>query len=350
MGNLILDLFKNRLFSTTALTDEINDRDMVPDQVTSLVPFDEKAIITTSAAVVRKGHNLSLVPFSERGGPGTEYVTDKRDAVQFDSRQIRQEFTITAEELQDVLLFGSMGARLEALQDKVREHMENCLDDERTTFEYHRLGTVMGQIRGHDGVTVLEDMFVKFGVDPWPTVQFNLAARVSGQLRLKCNEVIRNMRMGAQARIDTIHAFCGKDFMDLLYAHPDVQTGYMWANQNIRLRDRAAYVPLDFGGIQFEEYTGYTEDVRFVDDDAAHFFPRVVSGANPGNGIDPVSRLFQIQWAPAPFLTRLNQPGIPHYVRRFIEQSDDPSWVRYEISSYPIFICRKPRATARGQA
>jgi len=358
MGVSIINLFRNKLFSVTTLTDEINDRDEVPDQVSSLVTFEEKSIITTTASVVRKGHSLSLVPFSPRGAAGKEYLGDKRDAVQFDSRQIRQDFTITADEIQDVLLYGSMAERLESLQDKVRERTDDLLDDERTTLEYHKLGTLMGEIREADGTTVAEDLFQKFGVDRPADVNFELPAKTVGALRGKCTEVIREMRAGAQAKIDTVHAVCGKDFMDDLYKHPDVIEGYKFSRENDRLRDRAAYVPLDFGGIQFEEYTGYATGetaagsptpIQFIGPDNAHFFPLSVSGANTGNGINPVNRLFQIRWAPAPFFSRINQPGIPHYVRVFFDQSSDPSWVKFEVSSYPIFFCRKPRALIRGK-
>ncbi|MBP2303322.1 major capsid protein [Azospirillum picis] len=346
MGNTVINLFKNKLFSTVALTDEINDRDLVPDQISSLVPFEEKSIITTSFMVVRKGHSLSLVPFSERGAPGKEYVSDKRDGILFDSRQLRQEFTVTADELQDVLLFGSMGERLEALQDKVREHLDDVLDDERNTMEYHKLGVIKGQLMDVDGVTVLEDLFDKFGVDRPDDISFTAA---EGKLREHCTNVIRAIRAGAQAKVDEVHAFCGKNFMDYLYSHPDVVKGYQYYRDNERLRDRAAYVPLDFGGIQFEEYTGYTEDVEFVADGDAHFFPLGLSGANPASGATPASRLFQQRWSPAPFFSRINSPGIPHYVRVFFESGDDPSWVKFEISSYPTFFCRKPRVLVRGR-
>ncbi|MCG5243967.1 major capsid protein [Azospirillum doebereinerae] len=357
MGVAIINLFKRDMFSAITLTDEINDRDELPDQISSLVTFEEKSLITTTASVVKKGHSLSLVPFTPRGAPGKEYVDDKREAVQFESRQIRQDFTITADEIQDVLLFGSMAERLESLQDKVRERMDDLLDDERTTMEYHKLGTLMGEIREADGVTVAEDLFQKFGVERPADINFDLPAKTPGALRGKCTEVIREMRAGAQAKVDTVHSLCGKDFMDDLYRHPDVIEGYKFSRENDRLRDRAAFVPLDFGGIQFEEYTGYAtgEDgdgptpVDFIDPDNAHFFPLAVSGSNTGNGINPVNRLFQLRWAPAPFFSRINAPGIPHYVRVTFDPSSDPSWVKYEVSSYPIFFCRKPRALIRGK-
>lgn len=347
----IINLFKNKLFSTTALTDEINDRDEVPDQITTRVPFEEKAIPTTSAAVIRKGNTLDLIPFSERGGEGKQYTANKREGILFESRQIKAEVTVHADMCQDVLLFGSMAERLEALQEKVREMFEDPLDEMRATNEFHKLSVLQGKLRDADG-TVVEDLFAKFGVSPWDAVDFDLTnpSPARGALRTTCSEVIRTIRAGAQARIDGVAAWCGRGFMDGLYAHAEVEKGYTWFAQNERLRDRAAYVSLDYGGIQFEEYAGQIEGVEFIGENEAYFYPLATSGGNPMNGAMPANRLFQTRWAPAPFFSALNKPGIPFYVRQFFEPGTDPSWVKYELSSYPIHYCRKPRALLKGVA
>jgi len=131
----MLDIFKDHAFSTTRLTDAINDLKYKPGRIDELGIFAGSGVATTSIAIEKKGEILVIVPPTPRGGPGTTIGRVKRDLRNLRIPHFEINDAVMADEVQDVRQFGKEKA-LETVMGKVAERFLTHLNSFAVTEEF----------------------------------------------------------------------------------------------------------------------------------------------------------------------------------------------------------------------
>jgi len=206
-----------------------------------------------------------------------------------------------------------------------------------------RLGALQGILLDSDASTIY-NWFTEFVISPPVEVGFNLAANVDGELQPKVNAIKRAMARAAQgAWLPTtqVNALAGDEFFDLLIKHIDVKETYKFWSAAADLRagtQRGAFESFPFGGIIWHNYRGSDDNSTIkVATDKVKFFP---VGA-PG--------VFREGMAPGESFDFVNTPGRPEYVF-MIPDRDRNAWVKFEMYSYPLYICTRPEILQTGKA
>lgn len=255
-----LDIFHQDPFRTIQLTSAIEKVPYVPDGLEAMRIFEDKPIRTEALMVEQRQGVLVIVPFSDRGAPGTQRVTERRSARYFNVPRLRMEDTIYAREVAAIREFGSETELMQVMKELARRIVgpTGIRNNLRYTQEYHRLAAVQGFLLDSDG-SVKFNWFNEFGITPNPTVAFNLPANNVGSLRPVCNNLVRQMKRKSQgAFINSTRptALCGDDFWDKFVTHVDVEKTYLnWAEAT-ELRKGTAFESYSFGGIDWVNYRG----------------------------------------------------------------------------------------------
>ena len=208
------------------------------------------------------------------------------------------------------------------------------------TLEHHRLGAVQGILLDADE-SVIRNWFTEFGITPTPEYVFNLGANAPGTLRPIVNTIARTMKRNSRgAFIDNyteVHALCGDTFFDKFVTHIDVEKTYANWNAAVALRDGGAFKDFQFGEIIWHNYRGTDDNSTVaIPLNKAVFFPRKAPG------------VFKVAWAPGEGFADVNELGKQMYVNRELDPRENPSWVRYELMSYPLHVCTRPEMLATG--
>lgn len=335
----MLDIFRNRAFSTVSLTQALNKVPYVPSGIGALNLFVPVPVRSKTVAVEQMQSKLSIIKTSPRGAPRQERQTEKRDIRDLRTVRLFAGDRITADEIQDVRAFGSE-TELQQMQDEVARRMSGpagLTASIEATWELHRLGAIQGKLLDADGST-LYNYFTEFGITEPSAISFGLAAKTEGSLRPKCNQVIRAIAKAAQGMFRPgakVYALCSDSFWDALITHPDVEKTYLnWAAA-AELRGEGAWTSMTFGGIEWSNYRG-TDDGSSIAlaDGTVRFFTDA-----PG--------VFQVAWSPAETMGWVNTPGQPLYAR-VIPDRDRDEWVDIEVLSYPLFLCTMPETLQKG--
>ncbi|CAK0748141.1 putative Major capsid protein [uncultured Gammaproteobacteria bacterium] len=338
--------FKSELFSTTSLTWAVNGMPEVPTQVSSLGIAYDNGIETTTAWVERKEQGLRLVPSRPLGATGQQYGAVNREGIEIGCINLPQETTIWASEIQDRIKFGSSAQQLESLKDLRDERLMKMSADADTTAEYHLVGLISGKVLDADGTTVLWDFFDKFKFDEPDPIEFDFTSGAAlGALTQSCDTVIRAMRAALNTNVIEIRGLAGSTFATRFKASSEYRSTFQ-ATDAARLRDRSAYQPWSFGGIEFEEYVSPTDLTPFIAPNDCRFFARGLA-INKQQGL---LKPFHRRWTPAPTFAAANKPGLERYVNVTIDPRSDPQWIKIEMTSHPILFCTHPRHLIRGVA
>lgn len=354
----VLDVFDSDLFTTVSLTAAVERNPYLPTGLGTLRLFEPKPIRTKALAVEQREGRLVVIPTSDRGGPVTERITEKRSARYFPVPRLAHGDTVTAAELMDVRQFGSE-TQMMSVQKEVARRLSGPTGLQKSiefTWERHRLGAVQGLLLDADGSTIY-NWFNEFGI-PKPTpVEFGLAAKTAGSLRTTCNQLVRHMVRAAKGAFgpeSRVIGLCGDGFWDLLVNHPDVTSTYLNWVQAQELRKGMAFFgdkganpvssnpgilsPMPFGDIEWINYRGSDDLTSIaVPETGAIFFPE---------GADDV---FDVAWAPHASQQWIATLGKPIYVVP-IKDRDRQEWWRMEVYSYPLHICKRPEVLMSGNA
>jgi hypothetical protein len=342
----ILDIFHGDPFTAIALTDAVQRNPFQPVGLGQLNIFDPNPIRTKALAVEERNGVLTLIPFSERGGEGTQRNTEKRKMRYFDVPRLMHDDTVYAEELQSIREFGQESVLMQ-IETEVARRMSGptgLLASVEYTKEYLRLAAVQGMVLNPKDGSVLYNWFDEFGVTQAAETAFNLAAGTANSLRPICNAIVRVMARKAQGAFTPttrVYALCGDVFYDQLVNHPDViRTFVNWSDAKA-LRDNsqgAAFDAFDFAGITWVNYRGSDDNTTIkIADDKVKFFP---VGA-PG--------IFREANAPGETVDWVNTPGKPVYVLPIFDVQRR-MWWKMEAYSYPLFICTRPEVLLSGKA
>ncbi len=333
----MLDVFQASAFTMVNQTARLEDMPHQPRRLAQLGLFQEDGIATTQLTVERRENTLFLVPTSPRGGPGTQNSRDGRNIRVFPTYRIAPEDTISADEVQNVRQFGTDDV-LESYQAEVDRRVARMDASIAATEEFYRVNAIKGILLDADGSSLL-NLFTEFGVSAQTEQDFAMATGDSpaddGSLRRKCTAIIRLIETELGGLPYTgIHGLCSPEFFDDLIAHPEVRNSVKNWPGAMELRERFGGQQvrvLDFGGIEFEEYTGTVSGTRYVAADKAHFVPR------------GVPELFISRYAPAEYIDTVNTVGRPRYVVPNPDGTDPKHHQTWRVQSQMIHLCTRPR-------
>lgn len=338
----MLDIFNDAAFSTTSLTDAINELKYKPGRIGELGLFSGFGVDTTTIVVEKKGDILAIVPPTPRGAPGTTIGKEKRELRSLIIPHFEINDAIYAEEVQGIRAFGSV-QQLQTVMMKVGQRQQAHSSSFAVTEEHARMGAVKGIITYADGSTL--NLFDEFGVKQEPEINFDLSnsGAEDGSLRRKCAGLTRKMSdiLGGLP-FDGIHAFVGDNFFDDLLSNKEVRETYKNYSAAQILREgyvgpnRSSYGIFEFGGIVWENYRGANIGGNtFIDPDKANFFPTGVPG------------LFRTAWAPADYVDTVNMLGQRLYSKQYRMQND--KGINLDTQMNALQYCTRPKVLMHGK-
>lgn len=222
-----LDIFQQDPFRTITLTSALEKVPYIPDGIETMGIYEDKPVRTEELWIEDRQGTLAIVPFSDRGAPGTQRTTEKRKARAFKVPRLRVEDTITARELAGIREFGSETELMQVMKEVGRRFAgpTGLRSQLAYTQEFHKLACVQGKLIDADG-SVLYDWYDEFNIAPAPTVDFNLTANTAGTIRPLAAGIQRSMMrkaQGAWRNSTTVVALCGDAFYDTFVTHTDVE-------------------------------------------------------------------------------------------------------------------------------
>jgi hypothetical protein len=341
----MIDIFNDDAFSVVSMSGVINDMAFVPGRCAELGIFGSgEGIATTTAYYEREGDILSLVPPTERGGPGTTVKTDAdRDLVPVSVPHFEINDSVMAESVQNVRAFGSDGGQLETVQSRVAQKFSRHVNNFAATSELSRIGAVKGVITYSNGKSV--DLFSTFGVTQAAEIDLDLdnVSPAEGALRRKCANIVRVTAnsLGGLMWSGKVRAFVGDNFFDELLSTKEVRDTYKgWTEAQI-LREGyieangKSFGAFEFGDIIWENYRGSVGNTTFVNTDKAHFFPEGVAG------------LFDTIWAPADYEETVNTIGQRLYAKQYPMPNGKGRNLDTQMNE--LNICTRPKVLLQGK-
>lgn len=304
--------------------------------------FDEKPISTTAVAIEEASGQLSLIGSSPRGAAGDVLVDTKRKLRTFSAQHLSRNAKVMADEVQGVRAFGTDDQEV-AVDMKLNEKLATLQAMHEVTWEYHRVGALIGKVLDADGASVLLDVYDAFGVTQ--SVQDFAFTTSTTDIRSLCDAVadLIDDELGAVG-YDHVHAVVGGDFYDALIKHKYVQDAL-----KAQTLAGAAKVLEDLrngftiGAITFERAKRWKcvdaagNSRLFVSTDVGYAFP---VGATTPNG-----PMFIGRYAPQPFLDCVNRLCPPLVVKPEI----DPKQRFVELTgvSCPLYLNTRPKAVIK---
>lgn len=339
----MIDIFNSDAFTMTSLAAAIKKIVYKPSRLGpgGLNLFDEKPIATTSIIIESRDGQLSLIPDSPRGAPGDMVGDVKTVARSFVARHLRRNAKVMADEVQGVRLFGTEDQTL-TVEAKVAEKLAIIQAMHEVTWEYQRVGALIGSVVDSDGSTVLLDVNASFGVTQ-SAVDYAFGTTTT-DVRSVSESVadLIDAALGGNT-FESIHAFCGANFYDALIKHKYVQDllKAQMAFGRMGLDDlRGGFT---VGGITFErckrwkvkDQNGTSRDM--INTDIAYAFP---IGANTSEG-----PMFVGRFAPQPFLSTVNRLNPPLVVKATPDKDDQ--FMDLIGISCPLYLNTRPDAVIK---
>lgn len=350
-----MNIFDDDAFSAVSMTTAMEDTEFKPGLIGSMNLFDDVPISTTHVGVERRGSELALIATSERGAPLPEGNREGRKMRLFETIRIAKGQTLKASEIQNVRAFGTEG-ELETAVGYIARAANKLVNEVELTWEYQMLGAVQGVVLDADG-SVIVDWFAEWNL-PDPVV-INFALNVdTTDVNAKCEEVIDQMALaskGAWTLGSRVVALCGKKFFAKLTRHKTVKEIYLNSQQVMNLAraggvatqsqwGAGSFSSFEYGGILFVRYRGtdnFDTDAESgkssfgVKDEEVKFFPADTPG------------IFEQAFSPGEAFEFVNTLGRKLY-SLLLRDDKRNFWVRPEVYSYPLFICKRPEMLLRG--
>jgi hypothetical protein len=294
--------------------------------------FQRQGMTSVTAVIEELQGRLALIPTAGRGTMPNVQGRSVRKAHAILAPHIPYNDAVYADDVQGVRAFGSEDAT-ESVTQIVNDKLTNMRQSHEVTLEYHRIGAIQGVVLDADGITQLYDFFDIFGLTE-TEVDFDLAL---DDMKTKSLEVIRliGRALGATP-YQKIHAMCGDNFFDKFVANDTVKSAYEIYRQNgsFGLEQQNGEGGFEFGGITWENYTGYVGNRNFIPTDTARFFPVGVPD------------LFLTRDAPANFVEAVNTIGKPVYAKQ--KPMDWDVGIELHTQSNPLNMCTRPAVLIKG--
>lgn len=334
----MLDIFNSDAFSQTTLAAAVKAIPYTPMRLGpgGLALFDEKPISTTMIAIESKAGILSLIANTPRGAPG-DFIGEVKGVLRsFVANHLKRSAKIFADEVQNVRVFGSQDQLL-TIEMKRAEKLATLTAMHEMTWEYHRVGALIGNVLDADGTTVLLNVYTAFGVTQ-QTYDFELTDN-SLNVRAACEATadLIDDELGGST-YQRLHVFCGGAFYDALLAHPFVQD-VLKAQGGARMLDdlRSGFTigPLTFERAKrWKVRTPAGVLIDMIGTDVAYAFP---IGAASEDG-----PMFIGRFAPQPFMSTVNQLNPPLVVKPVMDPAEQ--FIDLIGISCPLYLNTRPRA------
>lgn len=345
-----MDIFNDDAFSAVSMTEALEDIEFKPGLITSMNLFEPVPITTTHVSVEKRDDELSIIATSERGAPLEEAKRDRRNIRLFETVRIAKGDTIKASEIQNVRAFGT-ATELETMAEFVGRRQAKLVRDVELTWEHMALGAIRGVVVDADGTSVIENWFENWGILQPAFINFALNTATT-EVELKCRAILRQMQRvskGAFVPGSGIIGLAGDEFFDKLTTHKSVKEKYeghaaaLMLNQAFGAATQAAigagsFATFAHGGITFINYRGLDDpnSPLNIAADECQFFP--VNAEN----------VFEVAYAPGEAMDMVNTLGRPLY-SMLVRDDQRNFWVRPEVYSYPLFICKRPQMLLRAK-
>ena len=324
------------LFTPSALTTAVNTLPTAPSMLGDSGLFTVKPIKELNATIESINGRLVLVEDTDRNGDPDHKGNKKRSAEVFRVPHLPKTATILPDEL-NVRAFGDESANgLAAPAQVINDKLQGLKDDIETTKEFHRVGAICGKILDADGVTVIHDLYKKFGVTE---KSINVAfSNPATDIRAKLLEAKRyaKKQLGG-ALIKKWVCYCSSTYFDGLTGHDSVQkafANYQEAADRLAGDKRTGFT---FADIEFIEYDVEVinkdgDPVKFIADGTARLVP-------------VVDKLFLTIYSPANYNGAVNTLGQPMYA--MAEEREMTKGWKLEAQSNPLSICTAPGALVK---
>jgi hypothetical protein len=321
----MLDIFNTDAFSVVSLTAAIEKVPFQPGRIGALGLFRSEGIRTITAVIEMRDGQLTLIPVTPRGGPGSSIGGEARTVRPFLASHLQRQAVIYADEVQGVRAFGSETAT-ESVQALVTSRQTTLRAMHEVTLEYHRLGAIKGVVLDADGSAPIRNLFTEFGIS-----QSSEELNIGGDIRAQCVAFQRLVEGKLGAVLSTgYRAFCGDAFFDALVAAESVVTALQYQeSQLLRMDLRSGFL---YGGIIWENYRGTVGGIPFIPTDEAYLVPMGVPD------------LFMTYFAPADYIETVNTLGLPIYSKVLPDPSGANRFVVIDSQSNPLTICTRPDA------
>lgn len=322
-----ISIFEDEAFSVSSLLAVVNEEHSLPGQITGMGLFTEQGVPSTTVQIEKDGTALALVPAAPRGGVGFGVVADKRQLIPFNTVHLPQNFSILADEIQNIRAVGSQ-TELQQAEAVVARRLNKSRLQLDLTHEFQRIGALHGRVLDADG-SLLLDIHQRFGIAKPAVFSFGLNTEGT-DVSAKCVDVLDAIddALGNLPSTGAI-GLAGKTFWAKLIAHKSVKETYLNSEAAATLRGdrRQAFL---FGGIYWVRATGKHAGVPFVGDDRALIFP------------DGVPEMFISAFAPADYMETVNTEGLPYYAK--LHRLPYDKGVAADVQSNPLHLCTRPLA------
>lgn len=329
-----LDIFNDDAFSMSSLTARVNKGTYRPGQVSAAGVFEEDGVTTTSIIVEERDGKLSLVEPTPRGGPGETKDSEKRATRSFAIPHYERNDTVMADEVQNVRAFGSE-TELETIMARVDRKAARHAADLTMTLEHQRVTALKGILVTKGGST-LANLFTEFGVSAAAATSLELDVDAT-----KVGKLVKDVVYGVEDALDEpysgIHAFCGRDFHNYMWNHPNVRETFLGTVQAPILR---AEVPdiFQFGNITWERYrTG----AKATTDLGAPY----IGLTDAYLCVKGVPDLYITRFAPADYEDTVNTVGLPFYAQQYAMPNNKGRHL--DVQSNFISLCTRPGVLKR---
>ncbi|MDE1465928.1 major capsid protein [Spartinivicinus poritis] len=322
MNNLDL-IAQHEAFSVQGLTLAINKAVSTPGRIRQLGWFSEEGINTLSINIEFRNQSLILVPTQVRGAPGVSLDREKRSRLPFNIVHLPMEGAVLADEVLGVRAFGSENT-LDQIQRLFNRELERMRQSFEVTHEFQRLGAIKGKILDADGVTVLEDLFDRFKIQP-----NKMTLDFTKDLRTQCMDIKRASEKEQGAiKASRYRVLMGSNVTNELLKNDDFKKAYERWQDGQALRDDMR-MNINFGGLIWEECESEFNSQVFIGPDDAIVVPEGLPG------------LFRSYYGPANYMETVNTRGLPYYAKR--KAMDYDKGVMFEAQSNPLHLCTNPR-------
>jgi len=339
---LVTDIFEQNAWGAIEFHEEIVEKvDFKPELLGSLGLFEPIYSRSRTIAIADRNRTLTLIPTSENGAPPEELIPKGARVRTFDAVRLAKGSTIYAIELAGVLAL-PFDMQTKDIAEEVSDRTAQILDDLELTWEHMRFGAIQGKVLDADGVTVIYDWYVEWGIAEPAEVNFALNVDTT-DVRKKCRDVKRAMQKAAKGvwtPTTRVGALVGDTFFDLLVNHPQIKETKIGTERAPELEDIEGYSAIKIEGITFINYQGTDDGSTIaIGTEKARFFPIGARGA------------FKVGFAPASeFKPYVNQRGREYVGLMLEDKSGRDEWDRAEIYSYPLFVATRPEMLLRGRA
>ena len=331
---LIMDIFNNRAFAVTELTEAIN---LVPNtygRLQQLGLFTNVPVRTRSVAVQYNSSTLNLLPSRPWGGAPSLGLPVARNMRNFAIPHFPHNDMITANDIQDMI--GSTMGTFELMNamDLMNEKLAIMQGKHTITWEFMRWGALNGQVYDADGVLIL-DIYAEFGITQ---TTIPIAMATPGALTTALTALKRyyeNNLLGSS--MSGIHVFASSEFWDDLMKSPDI-VDYMKQFRGTAMLGTDYRNSFTYYGVTFEEHMGQATDVN----GGVHKFLAADTALAVPLGTDR----FKMYWAPADFLETVNRPGLTAmYAKQ--KRMDFDRGIEVHTQSNPLPLVTRPQLVVK---